>query len=828
MRISLALATALALSLCGCHSTLDAQLDAGVPDDGVEQPDFAGLDLFGVDLTPCTPKVTSCSGLCGPIFDSCLGKDVQCGGCSATDAGVEVCNLVTHQCEVPKVTCAALGAQCGTIKNSCGTRLACPSCPTSQECDPDTNTCVACQNVTCQQLGYECGRAWLGCGPTTNTTDCGACPAGAKPVCNPFFNVCEPNCTPQPAATICAAAKTARGVECGIISDGCGGYVDCGGCQAGFACGAQGDPNRCEPKEEPTECVAAGVECGTIPSACGGSVNCGSCTPPAVCNANGKCGMPCTPKTCAELGNPQCGLVDDGCGGTKKCGDCPDPVAYTCLANHTCCQKKTCAVDYAGKCGTGLDDGCGGTLNCGCASGNCTAMASGMSGTCCVNTAKCAANACNTSVTDTCTGATINCACDALHYCDTTSNTCQLKSTCATYGASGGNGQPCSNAGAFNDGTGKLLACPCTGGRFCITGAAPSPVATGSQMGMCCTDTGACNQGAGMVSCNVTHTNSCTGGNDVCGNCPGGQFCNGSNLCQQNFNCATYGANGQAGQICSNGASPSFPNGAGTDLTCACKNGGQCISGTAPNGTVVSGGTTGLCCVNTAKCVANTCNTSVTDTCTGATINCTCDAAHYCSGTTCVLKQTCASLGKTGAVGSGCNDNKFYDDGSGNKIACPCNPGGGLTNIQCAGESTTVEGTCQCTASTCSDCSQNGQANGCGGTKSCACAGAANVCYPPAGGPNGCCQPKTCSALPGGVPAGACGAFSDGCGSSFSCGCPSVNPITSQPMPNEMCVPVGGSSPAYGTCSCTPTPCTMLGAGHHVNDGCGNPIDCGA
>ena len=170
-----------------------------------------------------------------------------------------------------------------------------------------------------------------------------------------------------------------------------------------------------------------------------------------MCNPNGVCGPPCTPKTCAQLGNPQCGLVDDGCMGQVKCNDCPDST-YTCLANHTCCKKKSCSVDYAGKCGTGLDDGCGGTVDCGCSSGSCTSTMAGSAGTCCVNTAMCPAGACNTTVTDTCTGAPIQCKCDSTHWCDTSTNMCQPKKSCADYvpHVPGQSGDVCSNGGSFD------------------------------------------------------------------------------------------------------------------------------------------------------------------------------------------------------------------------------------------------------------------------------------------------------------------------------------------------------------------------------------------
>jgi hypothetical protein len=485
--------------------------------------------------------------------------------------------------------------------------------------------------------------------------------------------------------------------------------------------------------------------------------------------------------------------------------------------NHTCCLKKTCAANYAGMCGTALDDGCMGTIDCGCASGSCTTTTAGMTGTCCVNTAKCAAGMCGT-VTDTCTGKPIQCCDPATHYCNS-SNVCVPKKTCASYTADGMAGQTCSNGGAFDDGTGKLLSCPCTGGRYCIGGPAPSPVVTGMTMGTCCTDTGACNMG-GVKACNTTMTNSCTGATNTCGACGNGQFCN-ANVCTPLYNCAHYGANGGTGDPCSNGANPNWPNGGGTNLTCPCSGAGQCVSG----GMTVTGGAQGSCCLNTAVCPAGQCNTSVIDTCTGATIPCNCGGTQYCNTTnnTCVNKKTCADYNANGAVGDPCNDNAFFDDGSGvaaNAFACPCSPAAGFGNIMCAGESASMAGTCACAASACGSCANDGQSDGCGGTLSCKC-GAGTVCFASA-----CCTPKTCSNLPSGVPAGSCGAFGDGCGQSFSCGCPTTNSSTGLAMPNEMCSLIGGQT--YGTCTCTPTSCVVLGVGPHANDGCGNPVNCGA
>lgn len=66
-----------------------------------------------------------------------------------------------------------------------------------------------------------------------------------------------PSCVPASAATLCAEAKATRDIECGLISDGCSGTVDCSEL-AGFSCAADefcgapktASPNRCQKKKD--------------------------------------------------------------------------------------------------------------------------------------------------------------------------------------------------------------------------------------------------------------------------------------------------------------------------------------------------------------------------------------------------------------------------------------------------------------------------------------------------------------------------------------------------------------------------------------------------
>jgi hypothetical protein len=848
------------LAASGCHSLLtppdggtkhgaDMSMILVAPD--MSTPDMTGIDAGGADMVPCQPTFTSCVGLCGPISDPCTGMDIQCGGCPMN----QVCNLATHACEMPLADCTALGAKpvalggngCGNVRNSCGTRLFCGDCVAGKECDPDTNQCVACKYnlptdtaTACKAQGYQCGPAWLGCGPESTISDCGSCPPGPTPVCNPYFHICEPMCTPEPKAQACADALAQHGIECGIIDDGCGGFIDCGNtmCAAGTACGAQGDPGRCEPVEKPTECTALGKNCGTIPSECGGTVNCGTCPSGQVCNPNGICGAPCTPLTCGSAPTPPvCGTIPDGCGGNLgPCGMCPNPQSnYTCV-NNACCKKKTCAVDYAGQCGTNLDDGCGShDLDCSCANGGTcsTQNTPQVPGTCCVNTAVCTPGQCNVTLTNTCTNMPIICGCPTGDWCDTTTSPGTCRDCTYFPGIAhqpGQVGDTCSNGPAFDNNT---VSCPCASNLACSKNG--GPVSGTGNTGTCCQDT-ACNNFCG------TTKNTCTGTTETCG-CGSGSFCN-NGTCTPYETCAMATNNGA---ICGY-----VPNGApGGTQYCGCST-GECITGNPPH--IVKNGETGTCCTPTKDSCKNRCNLPgpiTTDSCLGTTVTCNCDSSHYCSGMSCVAYKVCGNYQTSnGGQGDVCGTN--FDNGNGGTISCPCNPAD--PNLSCSGS---PQGTCVCNAPACTSCTQNNTPNGCGANYAgCGCPDSKpnmnyTVCDPSGATPDGfgCCWPYSKTHLPSTYPVAGTdsngdpvdsnnvplctpgGAISDGCGGSFSLNCPADNPngdsTSDKSWPNVKCVaqPTG-----YGLCECTGTACISLPnpTGVNPNDGCGNIKNCGS
>src|SRR5205823_1275704 len=109
------------------------------------------------------------------------------------------------------------------------------------------------------------------------------------------------------------------GQKCGVVSDGCGGMLDCGNCAAPATCGGGGVTTACGCM--PTSCVAQGFTCGLAPDGCGSTLNCGPtsiCKNGTTCGGGGtspnKCGMgPCMRfNNCSQLGK-DCGIVSDGC-----------------------------------------------------------------------------------------------------------------------------------------------------------------------------------------------------------------------------------------------------------------------------------------------------------------------------------------------------------------------------------------------------------------------------------------------------------------------------------------------------------------------------------
>ena len=850
----------------GTSSGTSGNGTSGTLNDGSAPPDAT---ILPDECAGAADREIDCTGKCGPVHDACTGRVKQCGGCPDVGGAKQACDLSTNTCGKPKVTCDDLGAECGTIKNTCGVYLDCPAgtpkgCGEGKECDPDTNKCRECQQVTCQDLGYECGFAYLGCGPddAAHQTDCGQCaPLGGQDrVCNNQFHTCEPKCKAKTAKEICEAAKaSSKGVECGTISDGCGGTVNCDtvagfGCKTGESCGVHGIANRCDPAAQPDECIAQGRQCGKIVSACTGKeITCGKCKDGETCNDNGVCGPPCTPKKCdVDFKDFSCGTFDDGCGGTVTCGKCATGVCDQ--TTNTCCKANTCA---AKECGKALPLGCGtGTLNCSCGAGEtCTtdgkddpAPSDGTAGVCCTKkTTASYAGKCGTKLTDGC-GGKIDVPCGANQDC--VDNDTGAKGNAPPDGKAG---TCCTRGGdCGSEAAGTCASIP----NSCRPDGKPAQTCTNNckkpttlcQNGTCCQPAAACALGPGNsnegAECNVTHDSggcgsdrtctckganqNCVCGDHVCGTQPG----DGAGVCETKQTCDAVIGAGNCGTGVGNGAGGTQNCGCGTGLVCdqtdpgkvgkcVCKNGlgkpydctnvpkGGNACGTFDNG-----------CGGTVKCDC----TTTGETCYDAPAPST--APNIC----CVPPATCSGGGNDGGE---CNV-KHLANGCGADKNCDC---AGSRKCLCGDHVCTAAdgaGTCK-SPLTCSSSQYKNKCgtqldDGAGGTiPSCGC-DSNHQCSETAPGKTGTCVCKTpngkaydCSNVPNGPNTGgdACGTFSNGCGGNFTCDCAASGTVCYDkpaPAPNTCCKPLA--------CPAVPGEGTLCGT--NIDNTCGGKLaSCG-
>lgn len=130
----------------------------------------------------------------------------------------------------------------------------------------------------------------------------------------------------------CVASTCAQlGAACGMVPDGCGRMLDCGGCTAPESCGGGGAPNRCGAGG----CVDAG--CGALPNS-----TCNTNTLSCECSS----GFHLCGATCADDGSPAtCGASCTPCtapaNATATCasGAC----GFTCNAGFTRCGNQCVA-----------------------------------------------------------------------------------------------------------------------------------------------------------------------------------------------------------------------------------------------------------------------------------------------------------------------------------------------------------------------------------------------------------------------------------------------------------------------------------------------------
>ena len=265
-------------------------------------------------------------------------------------------------------------------------------------CTPPVAECSASNCNGCCDAAGQCQTGVMPQACGAYGAQCNAC--GGTAMCQFGYCTQGSSCTPATCAS--------QGKNCGTVSDGCGGMLNCGSCSGTESCGGAGQANVCGPGTCIAKtCLGLGLNCGALSDGCAAQLNCGTCSGSDSCGGGGTanvCGQgACVSKTCTGLGRT-CGAASDGCGGQLACGTCSG--ANTCGGGGTpgvcgqgACVPKSC-TGLSKNCGA-VSDGCGNTLDCGTCTGFETCGGTGTANVCgaacpasCPSGFTCSAGAC--------------------------------------------------------------------------------------------------------------------------------------------------------------------------------------------------------------------------------------------------------------------------------------------------------------------------------------------------------------------------------------------------------------------------------------------------
>lgn len=281
---------------CGCEYSFDIDMDF----DGF--PWCLDCNDFDPDIRPNYPGEVR-------VDLPCDGADIDC-----SIPGGFGCEPLTAACSPNPCGNVA----CGSVPDTCGGTIECRA-----DNDGDGfDACVDCNDAdpNIHPPFSDPGRIWIDLAPCDGKDSACSIPGG---------HGCEP---------LTAACNPCGNVQCGEVSDLCGGTISCGTCPIVGA-----------------RCIA------------------GQCCFPnlTLCNI-----------LVDGVQKRTCGIVSDGCGGTvnlnERCGPCPmgetcdtaNPVEAAGVQYPLCAAGPTCEPNCSGKT-CGQADGCGGVCTAGCPSGIC-------------------------------------------------------------------------------------------------------------------------------------------------------------------------------------------------------------------------------------------------------------------------------------------------------------------------------------------------------------------------------------------------------------------------------------------------------------------------
>jgi len=228
----------------------------------------------------------------------CWSSDSRCYDAQEPDI---ICERDTCEDVVESFGSLGVTIECGTFPDGCDGVVDCPPCGAGETCGAnDQNFVCGCEPATCTSVGAECGQVPLGC-DLDGTADCGTCPG--ELVCGDDFRCacpdgqdcdrgCGGGCKVGEVCVegqCCVPAFPCADNECspaGGLSDGCGGFVDCGSC-IGASCVLHPDSLRFACVDD-CSCEARGFECGTW-DICGANQLCGVCDSSAPLCRDGSC-----------------------------------------------------------------------------------------------------------------------------------------------------------------------------------------------------------------------------------------------------------------------------------------------------------------------------------------------------------------------------------------------------------------------------------------------------------------------------------------------------------------------------------------------------------